>query len=359
MKNSILSGLAALALVVGVARADTVYTTDGSMLVGKIVSWSGGKLKIETSIAGALELDASQVKSMVFDEPMNIELKSGDRLVGPAKTSADNSATVIESSVGAIAVPSEKIGNIWAQGADPPEVVEAKKQAEATLAEYQPDWVTTLEAGVSRQEGNTDNLEARGRFEVNRTTKRDRLTFYLAANYQEQNSVRSANEYYGGIKYKNLVTDRLFWYTRTELEYDEFENLDLRATAAVGYGYFWIKEETAEFNTRAGLGYRHESYDNGDTNDDFFLDLGYDLDWDIREWVKFTHSVTYSPAFDRFSDYRLNVDTAFLLPLQNDDIALKLGMENDYNSNPQPGIDRLDNKYYANILMTLRNTKKK
>jgi len=51
----------------------------------------------------------------------------------------------------------------------------------------------------------------------------------------------------------------------------------------------------------------------------------------------------------------LTLDTALAVPLGNSDIwKLKLGVTNEYNSQPQPGLDRLDNTYYANIVLELK-----
>jgi len=142
-----------------------------------------------------------------------------------------------------------------------------------------------------------------------------------------------------------------------ELEYDEFEDLDLRATAAAGLGRYWIKKDEHEFKTRAGLGYRHEAFNNGVTRDDAIADLGMDYRVDIAPWLQFTHSGTFIPSLEDFGDYRLNLDTAFIFPLKNDAWKLKLGMRNDYNSNPTGDLERLDNTYYANILVEIKEPK--
>ena len=65
----------------------------------------------------------------------------------------------------------------------------------------------------------------------------------------------------------------------------------------------------------------------------------------------------FVPDLVRFVDpgsvYRLDLDTAFLLPFRNEVWALKLGVRNAYNSRPASGSDRLDNTFYANVRMDL------
>ena len=110
-----------------------------------------------------------------------------------------------------------------------------------------------------------------------------------------------------------------------------------------------------EFKNRAGIGYRHESYANGDTSDEAVLDLGLDYRLDIAPWVQFTNSTTYNPDFEEFDDYRLDCDTAWLFPLKSNIFKLNAGMPNEYNSRPQRGLGRLDNTYYANLLLELKD----
>ncbi len=353
------------ALLAAVAvEADVVTTSDGSRLVGRVIRLHDGRLVIETSIAGTIELDASQITAMDVDGSVNVQFDSGDRLVGRVTSSEKANTSVVETAIGHIEVETAKVASIWPEGVDSPEVVIAKRQAEDARTAYHkemeeriagltPKWTAALEAGILRTEGNTDRLEARGRFDLRRQTDEELLHFYLAADFGEQNEVRTENEYKGGIRYDRNLTERLAWYTRFELEFDEFEDLDLRATAATGLAYYWIKKENHELKPRAGLGYRHESFDDGRSRDDAILELGFDYRLDIFTWAQFTHSTTWNPAWDDLDDYRLSLDTAMLIPLKDDRFSLKLGVRNEYNSRPVQGNDKLDNTYYANLVFTI------
>jgi len=348
--------LATLGLfVTGSAFGDTVVLTDGSQLVGTIQQINDGKLIIATDFAGTLQIDASKIKSLSTGGNIHVELASGDQLLGPVGLSESAEGMVVESAVGPISFSSGDIAALWPKGGEHPDFVAKKAEMEAAVEAAKPQWSATLEAGGTRTEGNTDTLTGRGLFEVRRTTAEDLLKFYLSADYGENNKVRNRNEYKGGILFESSLADRWYWYTRMELEYDEFENIDLRATAAAGAGYYWLKNPDHELKTRAGGGYRHEAYADGTSSDDAIVDLGLDYRLDIKQWAQFTHSTTYSPDIQRWSDYRLSCDTAFAFPLANTDVwKLKIGMRNDYNSHPQPGLDRLDNTYYANIVLEIK-----
>ncbi len=339
--------------VVVAASADVVVTTDGSRLVGTIEQLAGGKLRIATDIAGVLEIDAAKITSIESTDKLNVQLSTGDRLVGPVDASAAGS--IVHTAVGDLNVTAHQIDSVWREGSDSPEVLAERARAEVEIAALKPKWGMTIEGGARRTEGNTDTRSANGRFEVRRTTKADLLKMYLAADYREENKKRTENEYRGGVLYENNLRERWYWYVRTEFEHDEFENLNLRATAAAGLGYYWIKKEPHELKTRWGIGYRHESYeDDGGTVNDVVTDLGLDYRIDMAPWLQFTHATTYTPSLETFSSYRLDFDTAFSFPLKKDQWRLKLGMRNEYNSRPDTGLDRLDNTYYTNIVMDLK-----
>jgi putative salt-induced outer membrane protein YdiY len=350
-----LAAAASVLAVVAVGHADTVVTTDGSRLVGTIEQLSEGKLILVTDFAGKLEIDLAKVRSIATDGTVHVALESGDRLVGTVEQAAETEGSVVNTAMGAIEVATTDIKAVWPEDGEDPEFAAVRAQLEEEKKALKPKWTATLEAGATRTEGNTDTLAARGKFNVRRKTTADLLRFYLSAEYYEQNNARTRNEYKGGILYENNVTDRWNWYTRLELEYDEFEDLDLRALAAAGTGYYWLKKPDHELQTRLGVGYRHEAYADGETYDDFVLDLGLDYRVDITPWAQFTHSTVYSPEVEDFDNYRLTLDTALAVPLADSDIwKLKVGMTNEYNSRPQPGFDRLDNTYYANIVLELK-----
>jgi putative salt-induced outer membrane protein YdiY len=336
-------------------RADTVLTVDGSEIQGVVKAFTAEKLIIETEFAGEITIDGAKIKSVKTDRRVNVNLSSGDRLVGTIEWVDGPEAPLVHTAMGPIPIRSDDITGMWDEGAEDPAVVASRTKMEAEIQAAKPKWSATLEAGGVLTEGNTETLNARGRFDVRRKSPDDLLHFYLAAQYSEQDDIRSQNEYLGGVRFEATVTERWYWYTRLELEFDEFENLDLRATAAAGVGYYWLKKPEHELKTSVGAGYRHESYDSGRTTDEAVIDLGLDYRADLAPWVQFTHSTVYNPAFEDFDDYRLRLDTALLLPFAGtDDLKLKLGVKNEYNSRPVGGLERLDNTYYANVVWQIK-----
>ncbi|HRX86814.1 MAG TPA: DUF481 domain-containing protein [Phycisphaerae bacterium] len=337
-------------LLCSVTHADVVTLTDGSRLVGTIERMTDGKLMLTTEFAGKLEIDTAKVVSMGTEEPVNVALSSGDRLVGPM-TAGEDQRSVVKTAVGELDIDMASVDAIWPKGADSPEAVAAQKEIDAKVGK----WSFQAEAGVTDREGNTERFDAMGRLLLQNKSSEHLLQFYLNGQYGEQNKIRNVAEVIGGIMYEHNISDRFYWYVRNEAEYDEFENIDLRYTLTTGPGYYWIKKDNHELKTWAGVGLLHESYRDGDSRSDAQAEVGVSYLVDLTEWLRFTHSTIWYPTFNSLRDYRLTSDTAFLMPLGTSEIwKFKIGAAYEYDPIPQPGRERLDETYYANILLDLK-----
>ena len=350
------NAIGALAVLLSVAPAtgDVVFTSDGSRIVGRIEQVADGRLIITTEIAGRLEIDTAKVTALDVDHRVHVQFASGDHLVGTMEFDEGHAHGVMHTALGDINVDMGGMTALWPEGTEDPAITAIRRQAEKEKEKLRPKWSVTLEAGGVMKEGNTDTLDARGRFDVKRRTSDELLEFFLAAEYSETDDRRTTNEYRGGIRYENSVTQRNYWYTRIVLEFDEFEDLDLRSTAAAGTGYYWLRQPDHELKTSLGLGYRHESFDSGASTDAAMIDLGLSYRVDLATWAQLTHATIFSPDIEELDDYRLDLDTAIVFPLKHEAWKLKVGMRNEYNSTPSPGIERLDNTWYANVVLTLR-----
>ncbi|MCA9243266.1 MAG: DUF481 domain-containing protein [Phycisphaerales bacterium] len=336
--------------------ADTVTLSDGSRLVGRVERLSDGKIRITTEFAGELVVPAEMVRGIDTTESVNVEMESGDRLVGTLDWNGNSSS--VQTAMGRVSFKPESVTAIWNKDGKSPEALILEKQVEAAKAEAEAaraHWELTLEAGVLYQDGNTEALNARGRVEVRRKSDKELLLFYLAGDYAKQFRRRSAAEARAGSRYEYSFTDRLFAYAKTDWEYDEFERLTLRALFTVGGGYYWLKEEPYELRSRLGVGFQHQEFFSKRTTDEFIAEVGLDGRWDITEKLRFTTANTWYPTFDALDNYRLESDNALIIPISTDEQwKIKLGALFQYNSRPTGMRERLDETYYANLVLDLK-----
>lgn len=224
--------------------------------------------------------------------------------------------------------------------------------AQEAVPEEEPaaSWTGRAELGLDGQTGNSERLSFKGLIRSKRKTEFTRLSLYLRGQFEETGGERSKNEIIGGTKYERDLNERTFAFLHLELESDEFEDLDLRTTFTAGLGYFVIRKETHELKVRGGPSYQHEELDDGSTTDNLLAELGYDYRLDINERVRLTSTLSYYFNATDVDDWRLTAENAAEIPLSTDTAwKLRLGVRNEYDALPQPGIERLDTSYFTTL----------
>lgn len=346
-------GMALLATLVTHSPADVIVLSDGSRLVGTIERLSSGRLKITTAYAN-LEIDASMIVSISSDTKVNVGTSTGDVFVGQVRASETGDCVQVQTAFGDIDVPVAAISAVWPEGGVSPEVEAIQEQVAAQRKEIEAragKWGLTVEAGWLLKEGNKDLMNARGKLTLQKKSTQDLLKFYLSGEYAEDRDIRNAAEAKAGAYYEYLLTKRFFWFASLDLEYDEFENLDLRLVALTGPGFYWIKEDTHELKTSVGAGYQHEVFMDDTRRDDAILQVAAGYRIDIRPWLRFTNDTAYYPTLESVNDYRLTNDVAVTIPIAASEVwKFKFGILLEYDSLPRPDFERLDTTYYANLV---------
>lgn len=336
---------AAAAVAAAPVGGDELVLKDGSRLKGSIVMLDGGDVIIKTDFAGELKIPAAKIAGVSSAGPVNVHLASGNRHVGQLSYTPAGGQNV---TVGNEAKPVDvtKVTRMWPEGADDPELARLRAAAEAE----KPKWKLRVEAGLNGETGNSDRINGNGNVLVTRTTPKDRLKLYFLARYGHENGEDTAREFIGGADLEVDIHENLFAYGKVEFETDKFENLDLRSTVTGGLGLFLIREEDTELKVRGGIGFQAESFTNGSNADEVIAEAGVDFRKDISPWLTFTHSTTVQPSLSELGDFRLTMENAGEIPLTNDEKwKLRLGIRNQYDSNPSTGTKSLDTFYFANI----------
>jgi len=352
-----LTALLLAAVAAGGGRADVVELSDGSRLAGVVERLADGSILLKTDFAGELRIAAEKIVRIEIDEPVHVEVDTGDRLVGPVHWSRDIDKPVVRTQLGDIPVELARIRAIWPPGGKSPEVLALEAQVaerEAELRAKVADWTVRLEIGLNAQEGNTRIFQARGRIELVRKTDNDLLKLYVRGDFGKENRRRNTSEVIAGASYEYQFTQNWFAYGSSQAEYDEFESLNLRFTLALGGGRYWIRRDDQMLKTFAGLGYQHESFFNLITTDSATAELGLEYRVELASWLRFEHQTLYRPTFESLDDYRIVSDSALVVPLGGSEVwKLRLGAQYQYDPIPQPGREKLDQTYYADLLLEL------
>jgi hypothetical protein len=336
--------LVALALLAANASADRVELNDGSVINGKILAANGGKLKVETTYAGTIEIAQAAIKSFSTDEAVNVGLASGSEVLGQVQ--ATGTGIKVAAANGEMTAGTSQVTAVWRQGADSPSVQAAKIEAEKLARK----WAYEASVAIAGRTGASEKFGAAFGFKATLASAQDKLIFSAAAERAQDNGTKTADRQFGGVDYSSFFSPDNGWYVRTSIEKDKIKSLDLRSSSGFGFSRKLIKKEKQDLEFRLGAGYLSESYSNNTKFSSLGLDIAFLHSYTFGN-SKMTNSLTYTPAFKDFGNYRVFHESAFELPLTAALWKLKIGVANDYQSMPPAGVDRLDTTYFTSLIL--------
>ncbi len=330
------------------AVADIINTRDGSVVNGNILSIDGGIIQIETAYAGTIEVKQSEVTTFSSDDTIHLSTSGGNTFVGTVTGSTDT--IQINSEGGTFETQVGQVSAAWQPGEDSPE----ERAMKAEVAANQRKWKFDANVDISGKSGNSDRSAMGIGASAVLESKQDRLGFYISIDQAEENDNTTADEIKGGIDYSSFFSETFSWYARSELEKDDIELLDLRSTTAFGIGKHVIREEDQKLEFRAGLAYRFENFQDGSEVESPGLDLAL-IHSKAFGWGTLNNLVTYNPSFEDFGNFRVYHESSLDLPVGTGEFwKLRMGISNDYNSEPLPGLKEMDTTYFTRLILSWR-----
>jgi hypothetical protein len=321
----------------GSAFADRVELIDGSVVIGKLLSAEAGKLKVDTAFAGTIEISQDKVKGFTTEEAVNVQLAAGSTVLG--KVGMTDAGLVVVANDGQFTTPTGKVTAVWRQG-----------QIDPAVKKLQRSWKYEAALAVNGRTGVSEKFSGALAFKATLESSQDKLIFNLAAEKAQDNGVETANRQLAGVDYSSFFSAKNVWYARTSVEKDALKELDLRSSTAFGIGRKLIKKDLQDLELRVGISYIYENYANGTKFDSPGLDLALIHSYQFKNG-KLNNTVTYTPAFKDFKNYRLHHETTYEMPITASLWKLKTGVMNDYTAIPQPGINRLDTLYFTSLIL--------
>ncbi len=319
------------------ADADSVHLRDGSVIVGTVKSIGDGKIVFTTGFAGDISIPLKEVTGLETAEALDVTVAGGGHYVGRLSVDEESKQQVVQDGESA--------------EIDISDLVEATLVPADASEKVPADWSGRVELSLHGDMGNTDKLNAKLGFSTVREAALDRLTLTLRAEYEESDGGTTTSEAYGGTFYERDVSERKFLFTRFELEYDQFEQVDLRSRLAVGMGYFLIRNPRQDLKIFGGVGGERERFSDGTREWTPLVGGGYDYRLDVRSWLLLKSSLVSYVNPTELDDFRLNADNSAELPLSNrSNWKLRLGVRNEYDSEPLPGVEQLDTTYYLSLV---------
>jgi Protein of unknown function, DUF481 len=240
-----------------------------------------------------------------------------------------------------------------APAAPPPAVVDDAAGGLFGVEKPPKIWSGGGEIGTNGASGNTDLLAVRVGLNAKRRTADNLFVTDFLYSYANLNSAITQNQ-----ALLNARDEILFagtpWslFVATNIEYDELRAYRFRVGVYGGVGYEVINDEWMTWRLRAGAGAVREiaGYAGGPASRWVpELVFGTDYTYKIDDRQSLEATVDYFPRVDDFSQFRVRARAAYQILLDKENgIALRLGAQNRYDSNPGPA-RRNDLTYFATL----------
>ncbi len=321
--------------------ADTITTSDGSLLKGQITVITPANVSIETEYAGTVTIDAGKISRLETRAPISTKLEDGTIVTGITTINSDG-IIVIENETMKMEATVEKLMASW--------IPENKPPTEAGFPRER-RWVYSVAADFTGKRGNSRENGLSSRAEAKLVSDNDELNFYLSVDRADNNGQDTSNEIIFGSSYVSYFSRVVGWYVSSELERDPFESINLRASVSAGLSYWLFNRPDFSLELQSGLGYRHEAFDDGTTEDVPTLDLRVHNHWQVNSWMDMTNTLSFRPSLSNLGDYLLFQDSGIIMPISSSRWSLRLGLENNYANEPAVGRKKLDTTYYSRLLM--------
>jgi putative salt-induced outer membrane protein YdiY len=352
MKNNIRNLLSILIFSIfscTTSWADEITTKDGSRIFGKLVLFEDGNLTFQTKFAGKIKISTSQINSLKTDNSISVRLED-NRTFESKILLADESKILIEENQ--LKPAFDDVRHLWPTKNEDPLVIEMKKKAKLLVM----SWKNSLGFDFMGASGNTQTFGIGARLDTDYGNKIRNYDFYLSYNNTTKKDQKIVDETKLGLEYDSRFFEQLSWYSKTDLENDQLEEINLRATSALGLKYSWIENKRYQLAVRSGLAFRFEEYglSNAENVDALAMDFGLEYSHKIKDLLSLQSDITFIPSVEELSDFLVTKDTALVIPLDKEsNWNLRTGLDGTYNSTPVKNKEELDLKYYMRIVYRL------
>jgi putative salt-induced outer membrane protein len=290
------------------AMPDQITFSNGDRLSGMVLKSDSKIVVIKSDVAGEITVPWEKVATIESSEPLYVGLKDGQVVTGDVSLK-ETSLQVQTQSTGVVSAPREVIDYIHSKQVHTEYETEIERYRNPRLTDL---WVGFVDFGYSSSRGNARTSTINTAGTAARATSRDKITVHFTSLYASNSttgvSLITANALRGGINYSLNVTPNLFAFGSSDLEYDEFQSLDLRFVPAGGFGYKLWKSERGQFNVFGGASMNQEFFSTGVQRTSAEGLFGEELLLKVNSRMALRHRLSNYPNMTNPGEYRLNVD---------------------------------------------------
>ncbi len=338
-------------LAVSLLHADTVVLSNGDRVTGKVIDTADGKVTVKTNLMGEVHIDKKGIVSIETEEPATVTFADGTKSTGTVVTKGEQ-VEVIQQNQKKVARAFSALEAV--RDADSQRKYE-REQKRLTNPGWLDFWTVDADLGIASARGNARTTTINSGAKIQRATGFDKTTLTFEQIYSTQSTTEptgtTANAISGGASYERNLTKKLFAYTGASFDYDQFQNLDLRAVLGGGLGWHIVDTDRTKWDFGAGGNWNREKFSTGLVRNSFEFNLFEKSDHQLTKALRVFQGFSLFPNMSDRGEYRyrLRIGTDFTL---NSHLALTMLVSNKYLSNPLPGNKKNDLLFSTGIKFT-------
>jgi len=262
----------------GSAAADEVRLKNGDRITGRVVSMQKKALIIDTTYAGKLTIEWSEVSNLTSEKPITVTLDKNVSLEGTAESTE----------AGKLKLKQEKVQ-------EPATVLLSDITGINPTPEPAVRISARVNAGLGMTDGNTNNQSIYFDGQFTARTQKNKVSLFGEYNREESDGNTTANSMLGSIKYDHFFYDKWYGYAITSAERDDFKDLNLRTDIGAGPGYLIFESARLNLGLEGGLSYVNEDFINAEDNK--YLAGRWAIDYDQYFYAKLFQLFLYNEGF--------------------------------------------------------------
>ncbi len=312
--------------------AECIKLTTGDVLIGEIVEQDEDVLVLEHPVLGRVRLARTGIASITDAPPA--ETAVAQQPAAPAEAAPPETAPA--PAAAPVAPPADAVAEI-------PEA----KHWRTWLA----DWKMQLAAGFNFREtsSNRRTLDANVRFTGSYADEHERWKIDTAFYRSTVDGRESRNEFRAYVQKDWLVPESpWFYFVQAQYDRDDYKSWEHRLSAHGGIGYSLKPLLGIDANLRGGAGITREF---GGVDPDTRAEslLGSEIAWQVTERHHVAATVQYFPQIDNPNEFRLITTADWTMKL-TEELGLRLGVRDEYDSTEPPGFDPNDVKVFGSLV---------
>jgi len=225
---------------------------------------------------------------------------------------------------------------------------------DAAKPEEAPKWKQSAGLGFTLTEGNSDTVLFTANYDGVKKWGHNEVLLGLNGGYGESDDVKN-NEFVKAFGQYNWLfgeAQRAYGFGRLDALYDGIADIDYRINAALGVGYYFLKEginDNKRFNLSAEVGPGYVIERVGGQDDDYAtIYVAEKFTWKISDRSRLWQSIDFTPQLDDLENNVTNFELGVGSKL-TEKLELRAVLSDTYRSQPAAGRKHNDLKFVTSL----------